>query len=250
MIGGVPEDLLLRGLARYLDRAQRPPAIGVPRTCMDLPFAVCLMRSSYSAVDELDFVPMDIFQKSFFLFRQDEWQGYKDEHPLSMQGDLSDPVYFDFISFAQYRTIAAFLRSPKRDFVERINADAESIYVRRNRLLDNDDILPEVFEHLVGSKIIDYVFGKYPQSLLPNNRTGLVSRDAGGAAYISDSNFDTIVSFTQLLLDVFEINAFAIDIRATKSTNGRGQADRRMVVTLTAPANLWSLSYLRSRGRL
>jgi hypothetical protein len=52
---------------------------------------------SYSVVDDLDFVPMDEFQKDFFLFRQDEWEDYKGYHPTVMQGDLADPLYFDFI---------------------------------------------------------------------------------------------------------------------------------------------------------
>jgi hypothetical protein len=32
------------------------------------------MRSSYAVADELDYTPMDGFQREFFLFRQDEWQ--------------------------------------------------------------------------------------------------------------------------------------------------------------------------------
>ena len=31
--------------------------------------------------DELDFVPMDDFQKQFFLLRQDEWLDYKQNFP-------------------------------------------------------------------------------------------------------------------------------------------------------------------------
>jgi hypothetical protein len=64
------------------------------------------MRSSYAMVDELDYTPMDQFQKEFFLLRQDEWQRYQREHPGIIQGDLKDPNYFDFISFAQYATIS------------------------------------------------------------------------------------------------------------------------------------------------
>lgn len=32
-------------------------------------------------VDELDFVPMDDFQKQFFLLRQGEWLDYKENFP-------------------------------------------------------------------------------------------------------------------------------------------------------------------------
>ena len=35
---------------------------------MELPFAAVLMRSSYNALDEIDIIPMDEFQKRFFYF--------------------------------------------------------------------------------------------------------------------------------------------------------------------------------------
>ena len=39
-----------------------------------------LMRSCYDAVDQLNFVPMDQFQKDFFLLRQTEWEKYLAEN--------------------------------------------------------------------------------------------------------------------------------------------------------------------------
>lgn len=44
------------------------------------PFAVLMMRSCYDAVDDLNFVPMDKFQKDFFLLRQNEWEKYLEEN--------------------------------------------------------------------------------------------------------------------------------------------------------------------------
>ena len=88
-------------LAGVIERIQRPKPVGLPRKRMDLSLAVLLMRSSYGIVDDLDFILMDMFQKDFFIFRQDEWEDYKSKHPTVMQGDLADPLYFDFISFAQ-----------------------------------------------------------------------------------------------------------------------------------------------------
>jgi hypothetical protein len=76
----------LAGFATFIERKSRPDHIGIPRKRMELTFSVQLMRLSYAVVDDLDFVPMDEFQKDFFLFRQDEWEG-----------DLADPLYFDFI---------------------------------------------------------------------------------------------------------------------------------------------------------
>lgn len=87
----------LAGFATFIERKSRPDHIGIPRKRMELTFSVQLMRLSYAVVDDLDFVPMDEFQKDFFLFRQDEWEDYRGYHPTVMQGDLADPLYFDFI---------------------------------------------------------------------------------------------------------------------------------------------------------
>ena len=87
---------------------------------MDLPFAVQMMRSSYGVADDLDFVPMDEFQRTFFLFRQDEWEDYRNVHPNVMQGDLAEALYFDFISFAQYAVIADKMRRGMQIFEEKV----------------------------------------------------------------------------------------------------------------------------------
>ena len=107
-------------LAGVIERIQRPKPVGLPRKRMDLSLAVLLMRSSYGIVDDLDFIPMDMFQKDFFIFRQDEWEDYKGKHPTVMQGDLADPLYFDFISFAQYATISSSMRNGQLQFVEKV----------------------------------------------------------------------------------------------------------------------------------
>lgn len=112
-----------------LPRANRAP--------LDQKFAVCMMRSSYNTVDELDFCAMDAFQKRFFLIRQDEWQPYLARARAALgrppeQGDLTDPLYFDFISFAQYETINDFLKRPRKLFEELVSAEGETRVVARN----------------------------------------------------------------------------------------------------------------------
>ena len=86
-------------LSNFIENKSRPNHIGIPRNRIAQTFAVQMMRTSYNTADELDFIAMDTFQKVFFLYRQSEWEDYKSKHPRVMQGDLSDPVYFDFISF-------------------------------------------------------------------------------------------------------------------------------------------------------
>lgn len=51
------------------------------RLQVDKDLAVLLMRSSYAVADELDFIAMDEFQKSFFFVRQAEWEDYRDAYP-------------------------------------------------------------------------------------------------------------------------------------------------------------------------
>jgi len=52
--------------------------------------------------------------------RQNEWEDYRSYHPNVIQGDLADPLYFDFISFCQYAVIANKMRNGKIDFIEKV----------------------------------------------------------------------------------------------------------------------------------
>jgi hypothetical protein len=75
---------------------------------LNLNFSVLLMRSTYEAVDALDFIAMDKFQIKFWKLRQAEFESYKlllDPIPIPI-GNLASPQYFDFIAFAQYATLS------------------------------------------------------------------------------------------------------------------------------------------------
>ena len=143
--------------ANFVERKSRPAHVGIPRKRMELPFAVALMRTSYNAVDELDFTPMDEFQKSFFLYRQDEWNDYKSFHPNVLQGDLADPLYFDFISYVQYATIAKKCKEGLYNFVEKVGANGTSQVVRRNINATNEE-LPFIHSNLVGMKLLRLIY--------------------------------------------------------------------------------------------
>ena len=54
------------------------------------------------------------------MFRQSEWEDYKGHHSTVLQGDLADPLYFDFISFCQYVVIADKIRKGRDQFVEKV----------------------------------------------------------------------------------------------------------------------------------
>jgi hypothetical protein len=76
------------------------------------------MRSSYEAADALDFIAMDKFQVKFFKLRQSEFEAYKlmmDPLPVPV-GNLANPIYFDFIAFSQWATIAQAMRDAPQVF--------------------------------------------------------------------------------------------------------------------------------------
>lgn len=148
--------LIKDSLYRYIELKSRPPYIGIPRNRLALQFAVQMMRSSYNTVDDLDFTPMDMFQKVFFLFRQSEWEDYKRYHTTVLQGDLSDPLYFDFISFCQYAVISDKIKNGQYEFFERVGADGELQRVTRNNSILNEN-LAKAHSDLVGDKLLEYV---------------------------------------------------------------------------------------------
>ena len=77
---GSPADRLSRMLQGAAGPARVKPQV-LPRSKLENDFAVLLMRTTYSVADELDYYPMDKFQQDQFLFRQDEWELYREALP-------------------------------------------------------------------------------------------------------------------------------------------------------------------------
>ena len=77
---GSPADRLSRMLQSAAGPARVKPQT-LPRSKLENDFAVLLMRTSYSVADQLDYYPMDKFQQDQFLFRQDEWELYREALP-------------------------------------------------------------------------------------------------------------------------------------------------------------------------
>lgn len=174
-------------------RKLRPKPPKVLRRKLSQDFAVLLMRSSYSVLDELDCVAMDQFQRDFFLIRSSEYQDYTKAlgAGLVQQGDLTDPYYFDFISFAQYQTINRELtQDPPVVFQEMQPGDQESeggktnfvpVVVKRDPALTNALLVP-THSSRVGSAILDKLEETFRDTdlKLPN----LGNRPAPGACSI------------------------------------------------------------------
>ncbi|KAJ1456560.1 hypothetical protein M885DRAFT_616198 [Pelagophyceae sp. CCMP2097] len=207
--------------------ANRPAIPTVPRQRLVLDFAVQLMRSSYNAVDDLDFVAMDAFQKKFFLLRQDEWQPYKDKVAAKVgsppfQGDLEDASYFDFISFAQYETINECLKRPQALFEELVDAEGETLVVARANGV-NDGDLAAAHARIVGDSLLAFISDRFQD----------IAFDASTPQDVA-ANVRRLVNWLCVL-------GFAAD--STVSLDGSA-----LSVRLLGPANLWSLKATKANA--
>ena len=223
------------------ERALRPKPPKVLRTRMNLDFAVLLMRSSYNAVDEIDIVPMQQFQKDFFLVRQAEYQYYANSlGPGAMQqGDLADPNYFDFISFAQYSTISREINDPAVIFEEQQPVEVgedqpqqfNTVVIKRDPSLSTKELVCRHTE-LVGNAILDKLVEKFGStaSAIPMETSGRPSPIA-------------LLASVKQMVNLFVINGFAYDGTASITKIGKKESDAsgtEFSIVATSPATLWS----------
>jgi hypothetical protein len=126
------------------------------------------------------YLHQDQFQRDFFLIRRSEYEPYITSLGPGMvqQGDLTDPYYFDFISFAQYEAINREIsKDPPFVFEEQQAVDGPEdkpqtfvpVVIKRDSALTNDRLAPE-HSRIVGSAILkrlDETFGA-TDSAVPN----------------------------------------------------------------------------------
>ena len=224
-----------------IERALRLKPPKVLRTRMNLDFAVLLMRSSYNAVDMIDVVPMQQFQKDFFLIRQAEYQYYANAlGPGAMQqGDLADPNYFDFISFAQYSTICREVNNPAVIFEEQQPVEVDegqpqqfnSVLVKRDTTLSNKDLAQRHTE-IVGNAILDKLIEKFGEtpSAIPKIEEN------------SRPDATTLLASIKQIVVLFLISGFAFDGYASIVQSGKGSdaAGAEFTIVASSPATLWS----------
>lgn len=158
-------------LGAKAQRFFRPKPPKILRKKVDKDLAVLLMRSSYNALDDLNCIPMDQFQRDFFIIRQAEYEPYVDSlgQGLVRQGDLTDPYYFDFISYAQYHTInREITQNPPYIFEEKQPVEVgegksqefTTVVVRRDPSIANQ-MLPLEHSKRVGKSILDQFDERY-----------------------------------------------------------------------------------------
>ena len=215
-----------------VEMSQRPAIPKFVRQNLDQDFAVCLMRNSYNVVDALDFVAMDEFQKRFFLLRQDEWEPYQEKARKLVgrppaQGELTDPLYFDFISFAQYKAINEFLRRPKSAFDELVSADGETVVVLRNGTSVADPLLASEHAARVGGAALDFVLERF--ATLPDS-TRVVVR--------GDQSVRDLAANVNKLCVLVAVLGFCADASADLDARGN------LKCTFVAPSNFWGLKSL------
>lgn len=223
------------------ERALRPKPAKVLRPRMNLDFAVLLMRSSYNAVDDIDIVAMDQFQRDFFLIRQAEYKPYADALGAGamMQGDLADPNYFDFISFAQYSTVSREIVNPPLLFEEQQPVEVgedqpqqfNAVVVKRDSSLLNKD-LPGRHTEIVGNVILDKLIEKFGDtaSAIPMPEPG------------SRPDANAMLAAIKQMVNLFLVSGFAFDGSVSKDASGT-----QFSITFTSPATLWSGQSLQKK---
>jgi len=161
---------------------------------------------------------------------------------MVQQGDLTDPYYFDFISFAQYATIDREMKDPPIVFEEQVPTETENgtqIFVprviRRDSSISNEQLL---FEHdkRVGEAIVQKFEDTFDSSLL-----GISNRCP---------SIDEVVRVLNKLVNLFVLNGFAFEGRAAVTKDPKGPlsaAGAQISITLTSPATLWSSRALQLR---
>lgn len=171
--------------------------------------------------------------------------------PLSVrQGELTQPSYFDFISFAQYCTLNEEMRHGKLAFVELVSAEGEKRVVRRSddpSLPQDNSLLPAEHSRRVGDRILQRLL-EAPEVYAPR----LSGRGGGGGG---DVGVEEVVEDVKRIVDLFTAKQFnqggEVKMLAEKEGARKGGAawqGMKLKVTSRAPANLWSLQSLMFRN--
>eukprot|EP00470_Lotharella_oceanica_P011336 CAMPEP_0170183088 /NCGR_PEP_ID=MMETSP0040_2-20121228/29585_1 /TAXON_ID=641309 /ORGANISM="Lotharella oceanica, Strain CCMP622" /LENGTH=301 /DNA_ID=CAMNT_0010428709 /DNA_START=158 /DNA_END=1064 /DNA_ORIENTATION=+ len=214
----------------------------------------------FDVTDGLDICPMDDFQTQFYKKRvqyQTEYSAafYDKGSPNQRAGtvsigDLSDPQYFDFISFVQYGVINDQINKDRRVFEETVGVFGDEgnfttqLVVRDLQYNDRTTVIKEHAKR-VGDSVLDY----------------LMSQNSG----IKISNrpdFDDVEKSLRNLQETLVSQGFAASakvetgIKPAKPDPAKGMSeqpfdvrgDRSISVTLERPVNLWSQQALRTAG--
>lgn len=240
-----------------------PKAVQVPRRRLGLQFAVLLLRSGYEVADDVDYIPMDSFQKNFFLTRQSQWQPYmllqssqtaldgtiiNNNNIFVKQGDLTDPMYFDFICAMQLETIFDTMQNAQKIFTEYCEeCPDQKRVVQRPAELKDDAVLPTEWQRRYGDRVLDSLVNGFQgvDFLRGPSMAALIASPPTVDCETEDS-FDGLRAGVQTLLDVFVQQGYALraEIMSYEVTKGV----LKMVVKLEGLSTLWSFQYIANRS--
>jgi hypothetical protein len=231
------------GLANFLPPFP-PQPVTLPRRIIGPAFAVLLLRSGYEVADQLDFIAMQEFQRSFWLLRQSEWEPLTIQYsPITIkQGELSDPNYFDFISAMQMTTISNSMKNGIQTFKEYCGEECgegtqgEYKLVTRDPSLQDNQLLPARFELELGNMIY---------SGLREGFRGVVFNPP--APLNPRCSTEELIAGVRALLKVFKDQGFCINAEVLDVRPGVEPGSVRFRVNLTGPANLWALQSVNSK---
>jgi len=243
---------------------RRPTPVKLPRTFLFRPFAVLLMRTCYNTADELDYTPMDKFQKDQFLLRQDQWEIYITENDVK-QGDLSDPKYFDFISAIQFASITQSMREGKLIFEELTGAEGTKTVVQRGPGIPQDNaLLPPTLFATAGQTMYSALLanftgpeflnpppapcdGKDTASVVKGVRDLYVTLDDLGYALSIDIGEGTPMEGSEYQKQQARLTRWVSNVSPSSPppTVGTGT---RLTVSMKAPCTLWGRQWLSLQG--
>lgn len=155
---------------------------------------------------------------------------------LCIQGDISSPLYFDFISAMQFVTIEDEMKTGKqvfREYCEECEGDDKYKLVSRDPQYQDNALLPSVFARLLGDSLLQKCFDLEEFSeKVANPRADLTSL----------STMDLIEHAKKLLEYLVGYCGYAVgaDLVSTGPNTFTARID--------GPANLWALQYLSSKG--
>ena len=177
-----------------------PDPVRFPRAPLDIKLAVLLLRSTYETVDAMDVMAMDTFQINFWKSRQSEWEPYTQQYsPLKIeQGKLTDPLYFDFISYTQFKVVSKEIPRSQSVFEERSGAEGTTKVVRRDATLSDNKVLPAVLAQRLGDTIYARV------------RYGFEGTDFDAPEPSFDGDVDSAVGGMRKLVNSFVRKGYAL----------------------------------------
>ena len=221
-----------------------PEPVRFPRTKLSLRLAVLLLRSGYETVDAMDILPMDQFQVKFWKSRQAEWEPYTFQYaPLVIeQGNLEDPLYFDFISYVQFEVVAREMPKSAGVFEERAGAEGTTRVVRRDPSLADNAILPAVLAQRLGDTIYARLRYGFEDTAFPGcpEPARLGDEFEANAATIEKG----VAALTKCMVDK------GYGLRSDVAVVDMKQEKRRvrMRIVVEGVANLWGAQALAARG--